>query len=179
MGGLFLPFLFGKQIRGNSCRPSVPHPPPPRPLQTPLINLKQTYWGVCAPVCSPKLSKGREASAPRGFSGGARRLRAAAGPRGPALAVPPPPSGGARCEAPLAWSESPERPDQVLPGSPGLRPSCAVFLGLGAAKTLSRDCVRSWMVTRSQQGAARSYRLISVEQGSSRCLYFAVIIGNM
>ncbi|XP_046534026.1 nuclear receptor subfamily 5 group A member 2 isoform X1 [Equus quagga] len=35
----------------------------------PLINLKQTGLGVCAPVCSRRLSKGPEASAPRGFTG--------------------------------------------------------------------------------------------------------------
>uniref|UniRef100_A0A9L0I409 Steroidogenic factor 1 n=1 Tax=Equus asinus TaxID=9793 RepID=A0A9L0I409_EQUAS len=68
--GLFLSFLFGKQIRGNFC-PAIgsPSPPPPRPLQMPLINLKQTGLGVCAPVCSRRLSKGPEASAPRGFTG--------------------------------------------------------------------------------------------------------------
>lgn len=41
--GLFHPFLFGKQFRGNFCLAlGSPSPPPPRPLQMPLINLKQT-----------------------------------------------------------------------------------------------------------------------------------------
>lgn len=84
---LLLSFPFGKQIRKPLPGHRFPTPPP-RPLQMPLINLKQTGLGVCAPVLTEIEQGARGECAPgvhRTVPEGARRraTRPAPRPRSP------------------------------------------------------------------------------------------------